>query len=108
MYTESDGKNAWPHRAETVASVIKAHDVAGLQEVLKSQLDDLQRLLPDYDFVGAGRDDGKAKGEYVPFSFERIDSKRRIRDIFGLANHPMFRAAKTGTPQSLAWPPGSF
>ncbi len=88
MYTESDGKNAWPHRAETVASVIKAHDVAGLQEVLKSQLDDLQRLLPDYDFVGAGRDDGKAKGEYVPVFFRKDRFEKKDSGHFWLSKSP--------------------
>jgi endonuclease/exonuclease/phosphatase family metal-dependent hydrolase len=88
MYTESDGKNAWPHRAETVASVIKSHDVAGLQEVLKSQLDDLQQLLPDYDFVGAGRDDGKAKGEYVPVFFRRDRFEKKDSGHFWLSKTP--------------------
>ncbi|MCU0721253.1 MAG: endonuclease/exonuclease/phosphatase family protein [Pirellula sp.] len=88
LYTESDGKNAWPHRAETVASVIKAHDVAGLQEVLKSQLDDLQRLLPDYDFVGAGRDDGKAKGEYVPVFFRKDRFEKKDSGHFWLSKTP--------------------
>lgn len=88
MYTESDGKNAWPHRAETVASVLKSHDVAGLQEVLKSQLDDLQQLLPDYDFVGAGRDDGKAKGEYVPIFFRKDRFEKKDSGHFWLSKTP--------------------
>ncbi|MFN7289312.1 MAG: endonuclease/exonuclease/phosphatase family protein [Pirellula sp.] len=88
LYTESDGKNAWPHRAETVASVIKSHDVAGLQEVLKSQLDDLQRLLPDYDFVGAGRDDGKMRGEYVPVFFRKDRFEKKDSGHFWLSKTP--------------------
>lgn len=41
-------------------------DIVGFQEVLHNQLLDLQALLPGYDCVGVGRDDGKQKGEYSP------------------------------------------
>jgi endonuclease/exonuclease/phosphatase family metal-dependent hydrolase len=85
LNTASDGKNAWPNRAETVAAVIKEHDVAGLQEVLQSQLEDLQKLLPDYDFVGAGRDDGKTKGEYVPVFFRKDRFEKKDSGHFWLS-----------------------
>ena len=88
MYTESDGKNAWPHRAETVAAVVRSHDVAGLQEVLKSQLEDLLRLLPEYDYVGAGRDDGKTRGEYVPIFFKRDRFEKVDSGHFWLSKTP--------------------
>jgi endonuclease/exonuclease/phosphatase family metal-dependent hydrolase len=88
LNTASDGKNAWPNRAETVAAVIKAHDVAGLQEVLQSQLEDLQKLLPDYDFVGAGRDDGKTRGEYVPIFFRRDRFEKKDAGHFWLSKNP--------------------
>lgn len=96
LYTESDGKNAWPHRSETVASAIESHDVAGLQEVLKSQLDDLQRLLPDYDFVGAGRDDGKTRGEYVPIFFRKDRFEKKDSGHFWLSK-------TTDVPGSKDW-----
>jgi endonuclease/exonuclease/phosphatase family metal-dependent hydrolase len=88
LNTASDGKNAWPNRAETVAAVIKEHDVAGLQEVLQSQLEDLQKLLPDYDFVGAGRDDGKTKGEYVPIFFRKDRFEKKDAGHFWLSKTP--------------------
>lgn len=88
LNTASDGKNAWPNRAETVAAVIKEHDVAGLQEVLQSQLEDLQKLLPDYDFVGAGRDDGKTRGEYVPIFFRKDRFEKKDAGHFWLSKTP--------------------
>ncbi|XZE18874.1 endonuclease/exonuclease/phosphatase family protein [Pirellulaceae bacterium SH449] len=88
LYTESDGKNAWPHRADTVAAVVRKHDVAGLQEVLKSQLDDLERMLPDYDFVGVGRDDGKTRGEYVPIFFKKDRFEKGDSGHFWLSKTP--------------------
>jgi endonuclease/exonuclease/phosphatase family metal-dependent hydrolase len=76
--TEADGPDAWRHRADTVATTIAVADVAGLQEVLHSQVADLQERLADHDWWGVGRDDGASAGEYVPIfyrreRFERVD-----------------------------------
>jgi endonuclease/exonuclease/phosphatase family metal-dependent hydrolase len=64
----SDGPDAWAARREQVYALIRDRrpDAIGLQEVLKSQLDDLARAVPEYGAIGAGRDDGKEKGEYSP------------------------------------------
>lgn len=66
-----DGENAWPHRSQKVAHLIQKYnpDLVGLQEVLHHQLEDLLRNLPDYTFVGVGRDDGKQQGEYSAILF---------------------------------------
>ena len=59
-----DSVNAWPNRIEKVSSLIRKHnpDIIGVQEALHHQLQDLIRILPDYSYVGVGRDDGKEKG----------------------------------------------
>jgi endonuclease/exonuclease/phosphatase family metal-dependent hydrolase len=69
-----DGENAWPHRRDWVGEMIREQDpdVLGLQEVLKSQIDDLQQRLPNYRWYGVGRDDGQEAGEYAPI-FYRAD-----------------------------------
>ena len=36
----------------------------GLQEALRSQIDDMRTALPEYGEIGVGREDGKTKGEY--------------------------------------------
>jgi endonuclease/exonuclease/phosphatase family metal-dependent hydrolase len=61
-----DGVNAWPNRIDKVAGLIQKYnpDVIGVQEALHHQLQELMRRLPDYSYVGVGRDDGKEKGEY--------------------------------------------
>lgn len=41
----------------------EAPDIIGFQEVIHHQLTDLASLLPEYGFVGVGRDDGKDAGE---------------------------------------------
>ncbi|MGK3998051.1 endonuclease/exonuclease/phosphatase family protein [Sorangium sp. So ce1024] len=71
-----DGANAWPNRREMVYQVIRDADpdVLGLQEALRSQLDDLRRALP-YAEIGVGRDDGVEAGEYsaILYDAERFD-----------------------------------
>ena len=71
--TKSDGDNFWDNRKELVLDVIKNNDpdVLGLQEALRSQLDDLINALPDYEEIGAGRDDGATKGEYAAILYKK-------------------------------------
>lgn len=68
-----DGTNAWPHRRSLVMDVIRTHapDILGVQEALKRQTVDLCEALPEYEFVGVGRDDGKEKGEFSPILYRR-------------------------------------
>ncbi len=68
----SDGPNAWPHRKELVAALIRHEDpdVLGMQEVLLRQKQDLEQALPGYAIVGDGRDGGD-KGEFSPLAYRR-------------------------------------
>ncbi len=69
-----DGDDAWPHRKDMAASMIRFHDtdVAGVQEALRGQLDDLASRLPEYAWFGVGRDDGRDAGEFSAI-FYRTD-----------------------------------
>lgn len=74
-----DGKDAWPHRVDTVAAYLRKGDILGLQEVTHGQLLDLEQRLPSFNWYGVGRDDGKQQGEYSPVFyrarlFDRIDA----------------------------------
>ena len=68
-----DGINNWVNRKEMAADVFLDYgiDIAGLQEVNKQQLDDLDGLLPGYAHVGVGRVDGKTAGEYSPIYYRK-------------------------------------
>ena len=68
-----DGKNGWEFRREDVAGVFRFHhvDAAGLQEAVRSQIDDLTTLLPEFAWAGAGRVDGKDDGEFTPILYRR-------------------------------------
>ena len=77
-----DNENAWPNRKEKAAGVIRFHkaDIVGVQEALIGQLKDLEVLLPDFTWCGAGRDDGMEKGEFSAIlyrkgRFKLLDSK---------------------------------
>lgn len=64
--TPDDGPNAWPHRRDRVAALIRYHDAdaIGLQEALLHQLTDLDTRLPGFARVGVGRTDGATGGEF--------------------------------------------
>jgi endonuclease/exonuclease/phosphatase family metal-dependent hydrolase len=64
--TPSDGPNAWPHRRDWVAALIRFHapDALGVQEALVHMLTDLDARLPGFARVGVGRADGRAGGEF--------------------------------------------
>jgi endonuclease/exonuclease/phosphatase family metal-dependent hydrolase len=90
MNTPADGPNAWPFREDLVAGTVSFHrpHIVGLQEVLVSQLRDLERLLPEYGWVGAGRDDGKEAGEYNPIFFLKERFRLLGSSTFWLSERP--------------------
>jgi endonuclease/exonuclease/phosphatase family metal-dependent hydrolase len=69
----ADGENAWPKRRDWVAEIIREQkvDILGVQEAQAGQVRDLEERLQDYTWHGAGRDDGKTKGEYVPLFWRK-------------------------------------
>ena len=69
----NDGINIWENRKDMVADVFSDYkiDIAGLQEVTKVQLDDLNNRLPDFAYIGVGRDDGKSEGEHCPIYYRK-------------------------------------
>ena len=78
--TAADGENAWSRRRDFVLETIRTFDpdLLGAQEVLAKPGAFLRAGLPQYDFHGVGRDDGKAAGEFAPVlwrkkRFERVD-----------------------------------
>lgn len=90
-----DGVNAWPHRKDWVAEIIKREqvDIVGLQEVLLSQLNDLKKRLPEFAVYGVGRDDGKLRGEFAPVLFRRDRFELLDKSTFWLSRTP----AKAGS-----------
>jgi len=93
-----DGPNAWPYRRDLAASMVHLHqpDVIGLQEVLPDQVDDLVARLPDFDWVGVGRDDGARKGEFAAVFYRRARLTLLDQGTFWLSETP-------DVPGSIGW-----
>jgi len=65
-YASLQKPNDWPTRRPLVAKVIRdsAPDVLGTQEGLYGQLKNLASDLPEFDWIGLGREDG-SRGEFM-------------------------------------------
>ncbi len=93
-----DGPDAWPYRKDFVASMFRFHqnDIVGTQEGMHHQLVELDKMLPEFEWVGVGRDAGDERGEfcaiyYRPDRFELIEE-----DTFWLSETPE-------VPGSMGW-----
>lgn len=93
-----DGINGWKYRKDMVADMICFHrtDIAGLQEVLNNQMNDLKELLPEYGWIGVGRDDGKLAGEFAPIIFLKERFETINQGVFWLSQTPFI-------PGSMGW-----
>lgn len=95
--------NGWERRLPVISSLIRFHDfdIFGAQEVFHSQLQGMLAALPGYDYVGVGRDDGAAGGEYSAIFYKR--SRFRLLDSghFWLSEDPR-SPARAGTPNTSA------
>lgn len=96
--TADDGDHSWQNRRDHVASTILDHapHLLGLQEALRSQLDELRVVLPGYAEIGVGRDDGQTLGEYAAIM---VDTAR-----FTIIDHGTFWLSDTPeVPGSMHW-----
>lgn len=103
-----DGLNAWPHRKDWVAEIIVGNkvDVAGFQEVLAGQYEDLKQRLPDMEAYGVGRDDGKVAGEFSPVFFRRNRFELIEKSTFWLSPSPDVPGSKgwdAALPRIASW-----
>ncbi|KAI9024391.1 Endonuclease/exonuclease/phosphatase [Phycomyces nitens] len=72
--TGLDHEQPWSIRKWKIADTILLYspDIVGIQEPVLHQVTDLDSLLNDeYEWVGAGRNDGKEQGEYCAVFYKR-------------------------------------
>lgn len=96
--TPVDGKNQWKHRKEVLVAEVKANDplFLGVQEAKWNQMEDLSSGLPEYGWIGRGRDDGDKGGEFSAVFYKKDKVKLLDSGTFWLSETP----EKAG---SLGW-----
>ena len=70
---DTSNGNGWNQRLPYICGLIRTNffDIIGTQEVLNSQLNDLLKGLPEYNYIGVARDDGKTQGEYAAIFYRK-------------------------------------
>ncbi|GAA5124454.1 endonuclease/exonuclease/phosphatase family protein [Luteolibacter yonseiensis] len=101
---------SWRKRVVGAVSMIRRErpDVIGIQEALHGQAADLWASLPDYEFFGVGRDDGKMAGEYAGIFYQRDRFEPDSTDCgtFWLSDTPEKEGSKSWgneIPRVAAW-----
>ena len=90
------GDNRWAYRTQLIAEIIKNNkpDIIGTQELTADSLKDMLDLLPEYSYVGVGRN-GEDKGEYTAVFY--------LKDKFKVEEEHTFWLSSTPEKPSRAW-----
>jgi len=82
--------NGWLQRMPVLCAQLNFEhpDIFGTQEALESQLNDLLQQLPDYAYIGKGRDDGIHAGEHSAIFYDKNKLKLLAHDDFWLSETP--------------------
>lgn len=82
--------NGWDDRKQHLCDMInfEAFDVFGVQEARHPQMVDMVDRLPDYNYIGVGRDDGAEKGEYCAIFYRKAKYKVLDSGNFWLSETP--------------------
>jgi endonuclease/exonuclease/phosphatase family metal-dependent hydrolase len=96
-YTWSDFEHPWRSRRDSVYQMVRrqAPDVMGTQEVVHNQLQDLTGALPEYGYVGVGREDGATKGEFCALFYKK--------ERFELLEGSTFWLSETPAVPGMGW-----
>lgn len=81
--------HSWEERKGMIKELIQheSPDLLGMQECLVGQVFDAAEMLPEYDWVGLGREGG-SKGEYAAIFFKKNRFKVLEYDHFWLSDTP--------------------
>lgn len=95
--TAKDGENHWEKRHPLVFNVFNDHapDVAGLQEALDFQIDEILEAHPQFDYVGIGREPG-GEGEFCAILYLKEKFDVLESDTFWLSDTPETPSASWG------------
>ncbi len=106
--TANDGDNHWERRKEFLVQTIQAFnpDLLGTQETVGFQRDYLAQQLPDYDYLGVGRNDGRDSGEMMALYFKRVRFEKFADGHFWLSETPDQPGSKSwdsSLPRMATW-----
>ena len=95
-YASQSKPNAWPDRRPVMKACITryAPDIIDTQEGVYAQLKDLASDLPDYEWIGLGRDGG-SRGEFMAVFYRRDRFEPLAYDHFWLSDTPNVIASST-------------
>ncbi len=95
--SQSDGEDLWDKRKGELVNQIKQHspDSFGVQEATAVQMQYIFEALPEYAYVGVGRDDGEMKGEYSAVFY--------LKGKFKLLESKTFWLSETPQEVSVGW-----
>lgn len=93
----TDVGNLWADRKQAVVGLIQYHqfEIFGVQEAVKLQLEYLKQAMPDFDYYGVGRDDGKSAGEHSSIFY--------LKDRFMLLDKGDFWLSQTPEKPGFGW-----
>ena len=102
-----DGINIWENRKDWLTHSIRFYqtDLIGTQEVTHTQLMDMQELLPNYVYVGIGRE-GDTQGEYSAIFYKKDRFEVIESNTFWLSETPKVIASKgwdAALPRIVTW-----
>ncbi|MBD0777372.1 endonuclease/exonuclease/phosphatase family protein [Maribacter sp. ANRC-HE7] len=103
----NDGINIWENRRDWLCSSIDFFDVDvfGAQEVIKSQLNDMVKRLPEYAHIGIGRNGGN-EGEFCPVFYKKTTFDLLDSGTFWLSETPSVTNSKgwdAALPRIITW-----
>ena len=106
-YASPAPPNSWPQRRPVMRELIRKHapDVIGTQEGVYAQLRDLAADLPEYDWIGLGRDGG-SRGEFMAVFYRKDRLEPLEFDHFWLSETPAVVGSKSWgnvLPRMATW-----
>lgn len=87
---ENDGENSWSKRKDHITNQLKFYEppILGLQEAVLEQLEHFKVNLPQYNYVGVAREDGKQKGEFTAIFYDTTRFDALENNTFWLSETP--------------------
>lgn len=104
----SDSLDNWQYRKDNLASQVLFYetDILGVQEALTNQMQDLEKLLSEYQHMGVARDTSLKWGEYNAIFYKKDRLKLLDHNTFWLSPHPDQKGVKgwdAALPRIVTW-----